>query len=600
MTIILFCMFQSLSLCTFGQLCGVSSNITSSNSTIEVYEPLQTVNESSNTSVGCDRPWRVGNDCECADSLDGVIYCESSELFLESRFCMAYDERIGEEVVAQCPYTYNPFTDPNISTIGLYIRLPHTSAEIEHSVCDRFNREGYFCRKCKANYSFTMYPDFIKCVECDPSHYLRNWVFYILLSYGPLTVFLILVICLRISATSAPMNTFIFVSQVISQPPFQRGFIHTMSVSYLSTGAQSFLKILHSHYGIWNLDFFTALVTPFCLPIQSVYNVISLTYIIALYPLVLLILVYVLVELYSKNFKLVVWLWRPFNICYARFRRHWDIRASIVDTFATFLLLSYVKFLFVSCDILAPSPVMAKNGSTIAIASYFDARVELSAEPKLVLTVIGVLLLLLVFVFLPAILLLLYPCGFCQKCLTFCRLDFQPLNFLMESFYCSYKNGTDGDRDCRYFASLFLFARIVISMEYAVTVSSASYHSAVSMTCITLAVLIAAVHPYNKRYNTFNHLDPILMLFLVIWIECFKDIHLAAGRHRQVQQSIVPFLYVSLILPTLLVSIYWIRRVFKKKFCCKKSNYLQIHDHLNDDLLEQLSSSPRAPKKLIN
>ena len=25
-----------------------------------------------------DRPWLIGSDCHCADSLDGIIYCDSS------------------------------------------------------------------------------------------------------------------------------------------------------------------------------------------------------------------------------------------------------------------------------------------------------------------------------------------------------------------------------------------------------------------------------------------------------------------------------------------------------------------------------------------
>ena len=114
-------------------------------------------------------------------------------------------------------------------------------------------------------------------------------------------------------------------------------------------------------------------------------------------------------------------------------RRQWDIKSSIVDAFATFLLLSNViKLLFVSADILAPTRIWGRNSSTHALASYFDVRIQLSTEPKLVLKGIGILLLLLIFVFLPTtcILLLLYPRGFCQKCMNGCHLNFQALHLL--------------------------------------------------------------------------------------------------------------------------------------------------------------------------
>ena len=324
----------------------------------------------------CDnRTWLYGDDCECGNSFDGVVYCDSTkEVFLMSRFCMAYDERVGEEVVGRCPYTYTLFSDPNVSNVGLYIKLPPTVNQLETFMCDRLNKKGFFCGKCKESYGYPMYPDFLKCVECDPKDHVRNWLLYVVISYVPLTVLLILVVCLRISVTSASMNAFIFVSQIISHPQFLRGFSHTIDTTFLSHGARMFMKFLLSLYSLWNLNFFTVLIPPFCLPNLNVYSDISLTFLVALYPLLLLFLIYVLIELHSRNFKVIVWLWKPFIVCYARFRRKWDIRASIIDAFATFLLLSYVKFLFVSIDLTVPTRLMAKNGTTVGYALYFDAN----------------------------------------------------------------------------------------------------------------------------------------------------------------------------------------------------------------------------------
>lgn len=535
------------------------------------------------------RPWLVGDNCECGDSVDGNIYCDSTkEVFLMSEFCMAYDKHIGEEVVGRCPYTYSLFNDPNISNVGLYLKMPSTVDQLEHMLCDHLNRRGFFCGKCKANYSSPMYPDFMKCVECDPSHHVRNWILYFVISFGPLTVFLILVVCLRISATSASMNAFIFVSQIISHPPFQRGFNHTIDVSFLPSHAKTLLRFLHSLYGLWNLDFFTALIPPFCLPHQNSYDVISLTYTIALYPLLLLILVYLFIELHSRNFRIFVRLWKPFHLCYARFRRQWDIRASVIDAFATFLLLSCVKLLFLSSDFFAPSQISTKNGTTVSIASYFDASLMLSpaSKPKLILSIIGIAFLLLVFVYLPAFLLLLYPCGFCQKCLSRTRLNSQALRILMDSFHGCYKNGTDGVRDCRSFAALFLFTRIVISLEY--TLTNFEYHNAVLITCTVLAVLIAVVHPYNKQNAIFNHLDPLMILFLIMWLAIFHSAHQAAGKHVEFQHVNLSMCYFVLVLPILFIIAYRLRHIFKKKhFQC------WLHkSHSDEDLLEQRSHSP--------
>ena len=482
-----------------------------------------------------------------------------------------------------------------MSNIGLYVKLPRNFDKLETFLCDPLNRQGFFCSECKENYSYPMYPHFTKCVECNPSKYTRNWIFYVIISYGQLTVFLVLVICLRISATSAPMNAFIFVSQIISQPPFQRGFFHTMdtSVYVFSHGARWFMKFLYSLYGVWNLNFFTALIPPFCLPLQNAHIVISLTYIIALYPLFLLILIYVLVELHSRDFKIIVCLWKPFNLCYTRFRRQLDIRASLIDAFATFLLLSYVNFLFVSFDLFFPTQFMAKNGSTVGLASYFDAKFTVSSNPGTILSIIGIVVILLVFVVLPAVLLILYPCRFCQKCLTKCRLDFQVLHFLMNSFNGCYKNGTDGTKDCRSFASLYFITRIAVSVDY--VLSTRSYYTTVMVMCLSLAILITVVRPYNKRNDIFNRLDPLMIFFLVIWLMVFRNLRQLAGEDYSAQHTGLSLSYIVLILPIFVVISYWCVKVIKLKWC--EFQFRSNSVYPEEDLFEQRYLTPCNQKE---
>ena len=44
-------------------------------------------------------------ECECADTLDGLIYCDKNtkEVFISSQYCMSYDINRGEEVVGRYP-----------------------------------------------------------------------------------------------------------------------------------------------------------------------------------------------------------------------------------------------------------------------------------------------------------------------------------------------------------------------------------------------------------------------------------------------------------------------------------------------------------------
>ncbi len=534
------------------------------------------------------RPWLIGSDCHCADSLDGVIYCDSlGEVFVKSQFCISlYGE---EEVIGRCPYTYLTFNDPTIDNIGLYYKVPNETHELENALCGGLNRRGLLCGRCKEGYGYPMYPNFIQCVKCPPNVHARNWALYILISFGPLTVFLMLVVCLRINAASPPLNAFVFISQVITQPPFARGFINTINDSFLPSGAKTFMRFLYSLYGIWNLDFFIAMIPPFCLPHQNVFNVIALTYLIAFYPLILLMVLYLSIELYSRDFKILLWLWRPFHSCYVRFRRHCDIRASVIDAFATFLLLSYVKVLFISFDLLAPTKLISKNGSHILI-SYFDASFFVSPKPSVLFVIINIILLLLLFNLLPAILLLLYPFGFCQRCLTKTRLHFQSLHFLMNSFNGCYTTRSVGTLDRRFFAAVFLVVRILISLEYAVLYND--YYTSVMITCTALIVAIAVAQPYSKQNSMFNYFDPLLIFILIIWLASYRDIRMAAGKSLSNQQIFVALSFISLILPLIFIIFSVLRTgpLKKWKFLSNCSSYSESLE----DSLEQRTHSPHV------
>ena len=234
-----------------------------------------------------------------------------------------------------------------------------------------------------------------------------------------------------------------------------------------------------------------------------------------------------------------------------------------------------MKLLFISLDLFAPSRIWSKNGTVIEVATYFDANTEIYPGSPLPLALITSILII---VCIPTLLLLLYPCRFCQKFLTRCScLHFQFLRFLMDSFLGSYKDGTtNGTQDCRYFAFLFLIARVAISLEY--TFVYFNFHIAVLLTCSFLAAMIAVAQPYNKKYASFNRLDPLLILCLVFWLAFFTCIHLAAGNHQRYRYTALPICFISLSLPIVFMVVYWLIKI-TKKWCpnCRYSTHADDH-----------------------
>ena len=98
---------------------------------------------------------------------------------------------------------------------------------------------------------------------------------------------------------------------------------------------------------------------------MTILETLAFDYIIAVYPLALIVIMYLFIKLHDHNFRPVVWLWKPFHFCTARFRRQLDISRSLVDAYATFFLLSYVKILSVSFDILLYAKLIDIHGHTV-------------------------------------------------------------------------------------------------------------------------------------------------------------------------------------------------------------------------------------------
>ena len=210
-----------------------------------------------------------------------------------------------------------------------------------NGTCSQFNREGVLCGQCKKGYEPPVYFFSLKCVPCRNVSLWTTASLYVLTAYGPLTVFLAVIVFFTLSVNSAPLRGYILVCQLITFNDVIRTVVAFVEIDHIHIPQ---VKLLISVYGIWNLDFFRSVYKPFCLhPSLTTLQVMSLDYIIAAYPLVLIIGMYVLVDLYSRNYRPVVVVGRVFHHCCIRFRHQLNIRTSLVD--ASYINFSPLKIL---------------------------------------------------------------------------------------------------------------------------------------------------------------------------------------------------------------------------------------------------------------
>ena len=278
--------------------------------------------------------------------------------------------------------------------------------QFDKGICAQFNRKGILCGQCKDGHGPAAYSFSLKCVECGNSTHWTSVPLYILVAYGPLTVFLGVIVVFTVSVNSAPLRGWILVCQLLTSNTFMRTITLAHSRKSPNYIFNVVAYILVSTYGIWNLDFFRSIYTPFCLhPSLSTLQVMSLDYIIAAYPLVVIVVMYLLVDMYSRNCRPVVIMFRPFHYCFIRFRHQFNVKTSLVDAFGTFFSLSYVKFLNTTFDLLTPTRVWDFNGSSYRV--YYDGSMEMFKGRHIPHAVLAVLIGLICNI-LPLVLILCY------------------------------------------------------------------------------------------------------------------------------------------------------------------------------------------------
>ena len=504
-------------------------------------------------------PWFIpnrDNNCTCGSSLNGIIDCNRSDgqLTIAPCYCMTVDRGKNKTVVGNCPYACNTptqwFPDPD---------------ELNAHICnERLKRTGQLCAQCMDGCGPLVYSYSLQCVQCSSSR-IRESLGLLLASFLPLTVFCFIIISLRISGARPPLSTFILVSQVMSAPQLMEFVFtpNTWTSQYVSKSAfDNCSKLFATFFGAWNLDVLRAFYPQMCIsPHMTTLQVIFLEYAIGLYPLFLLGVTFFLVRLYDRGCRIVFCICRPLCACLAHLRRKVDVQASLIDAFATFIILAQIKIGYTTSLIIQPVNVFSPYGGheqyvyIDASVKYFQSEHLLYALPALVFSATLVLI--------PLMLLFLYPLNSFQKCLNICQWRCIALHTFADAFHGCYKNGTNGTRDYRWFAGLHLLMRFVLVAIYELTLYNGISNVFMPLCVLFYMAALAILQPYKSDIHL--KLDLTLFLGLSLWSTALlmddKVNHpYDFGLHLTIfaLSCLIPFTYfVGLI-------IYWI--VVVKKF----------------------------------
>ena len=445
--------------------------------------------------------------CQCGEGYDRMIACDEAtgRAAVSNCHCVTYDNVTKETQVGSCYYNCENTAHKTLYD-RVYHPLPINPSKSTVTICGRFNRTGTLCGQCAPELSPFVLSYNLSCVECPEGN--KNWWKFVFAGFGPLTFFYIFIVVFNINITSSRLHGVVLFSQAITMPALARMILLTFVTR---PNILRIVKLAFPLYSFWNLDFFRTIIPDICMNITTL-QALALDYAIAIYPLFLIILSYVLIVLYDRDIGLLVYMWRPFHKVFGIFKRNWDIRTSIIDSFTTFFLLSYVKVLSVSSDLLIYVRIHSLDGKS-SIRLFYDPTLHYFGGRHLPYAVLA-LVFLAIFIVLPTLILTLYPFQFFHKFLSLFPLRWHFLHAFVDSFQGCYKDGTEpGTVDCRVFAQLGLFFRLAFFVIYALTLTSVFFVYAAVASTLWL-VFIISVNPFKKHVSSYALTDSVFLIFI--------------------------------------------------------------------------------------
>lgn len=507
--------------------------------------------------VSCP-PWYVprhDGKCSFSHTLPEVICKYGNTSGLQIGFCITVTN--SSTVVSQCPYIVN--TNNFSQFQSTFQVLPKQLNEVNKTFCSVFNRDDFLCSKCIKGYGLAAYQYYgLMCVKCSSS--VGNWIAYILLIFIPPTILFVLSLFLSINVHCGCLTGFIYFSHLlIMSIYFYPGMIILSQQYYGYWPTQVFLAL----YGVWSLDFLQFLIPPFCVSTHlTELQLISLGYVSSVYPLALCIITYYLIELHVRGDRILAKVCRPFYKCFNKLKFPSNTKSSVINTFATFLLLSYSKNLFVSVTLIQGYTLFSLDIHTNTLTSLSSRSVDLGAHyfgsthaPYGALGILGCFLT----VILPLVLVLLYPTRLFPKLIQCCGLRrWHAIRTFMEVFVGTYKDGTGGEnnkRDYRFVASLYLIGRILVAATWAKSGFMAWYAwLIVAVPFVVAAICFAFFKPHRKRLH--NVID--ILLFLLTTKMCiFLHLVFETGISQHTLRVLILILLIDFYIPHIFFIIYF-------------------------------------------
>ena len=442
------------------------------------------------------------------------------------------------------------------------------------------HRAGILCGKCPNGYISVSDVTLVSCIDIDESELdlpaARYMNYSIIAEFILVTIMIVIIIVLDIKLVGGHITGYVLYCQIMSLQ------IASVNEAYLN------IRLIVQYYtspilSLWNLNFMHPLAVVHVTHTMDALGAISFWYIIAFYPLVLLLLLYIWIVMYERGWRMVVCITRPVHRLLARFWLKFDIHPSLIDSIAGIYTLCFAQLSVISLKILQYGKWESLTSDESGLAFYYDGSLPYFGWPYHCLAGSFAIFVLIAFVAIPTIYLLLYPFKLFQKFLDVFKIRRQLTDAIVDSLTGSFKDGLDNNYDFRFFAGLYLLLRVGIICLHYIPDSDYFIYSYIGLLLLAGGT-VSIFRPFKRSIHNFSNFTLIMLLTA----SAVYAIIVHVSDYPLFGFTIVPGIVFNL--PGLVVFGYCIYKIIKVCCCkckCRRHNAPAIDDDEHSPLLQQ-------------
>ena len=447
-------------------------------------------------------------DCDC----DAFCIVEDNKVLVGEGVCATAQE--GQYYHGSCPFGH-PVNRINRK----FSKLPGDPDVLNEEMCGPFNRRGFLCGDCIDGFGPAVYSLDLKCANCSNLPVTLASAIYLLLDTFPTMLIFISLVIFNLNITSGPFLGYIMFSQVYIAWLKHNLYIYDYIQSHVSLPLRVLFKVELTLCQFWSLQSFQAVIPPFCISEKMTgIDVQILKFLPAVYPVILVIITCILMELHARNCRIIHILWKPFSIILNKTNTTAVTGDAVIQAFASFILLSYVNIATTFGNFVSATNVYRCDCSIFKDVLFIDPNTVWLGQKHIIYSVmlfVPAIFLTLI----PSVVLTLYPTRIYSRYISRCLSARKRLAIttFAEALHSCLKDGLNGTRDYRsligmvftVFPILYIISRrVIFAFGFSIGVSGIT-------NIVLLLFFVAYVQPCKHSVANFSISFHVFLLFLL-------------------------------------------------------------------------------------